>query len=877
MFRTTLAGLLANKVRLLLSSVAIFLGVGFVAGTLVLSASMQQSFMDSFARDAKGVDAAVLTDQGAGGFGGPGGHGGQGGDNSDLLPIAALDAIRAVPGVAAAEGRLSGSAPLLGANGKVITNGDRPGAGMAVAQDAALRGFTLDSGRAPTADSEVVVDQATATAQHFTLGQQVGVVDLNSTVEHFTVVGTIDTGSNKAFSNGSVVGFTTPVAERITGVTGYSQINVRAASGTSPATLVSRISALSQVHGDQVLTGSALATQEADKVVHFTSVFTDALLIFAVVALFVASLVIYNTFTILIAQRMRELALLRCVGASRRQVFGSTLLEAAIVGLLASLLGIVVGVLLALGMMAVLSAFGASFPSTSLVVTPQTALASMLVGTVVTVGSALVPALRSTRVPPVAALGDQYEPPAESRKVGWLRLAIIVVFGSAGLGLAVLGHGDSSGPDGLFKIVGGGCVLFVGVLAAGPLFVGPLTRVFGVIPSLFLGAPAKLATANATRNPFRAASTTAALTIGVTLVTLFTIISASVTASAAATITKHYPFDYQVAPLTGGGRGPGGDGGPVGHGGPNARTVPQSVVAALHARPELNVVAAEYADSLTVNGHDARVTAMDPDAYGTVFLPTLTSGSLADLQPGTIGLDSATLARTGAQAGGTVTVQTPDGGTVNAKVVTVMTSGDAIPEVLMPVADFQRDFRPSGASSVSITAKHGVSTDDSLAAVNAATASDALLTVQSATQYKASLGGGISSVLTFFSALVGLAILIALFGIANTLSLSVIERTRESAMLRAIGLGKGQLRGMLVLEAVQMSLVGAVVGVLLGGLFGWAIMGAFIKGSGGTGVTVYPAGQLVLYVVIAAVAGVVASLLPARRAARTSIVSALAG
>lgn len=864
MLRTTLAGLLAHKVRLLLSSVAIFLGVGFVAGTLVLSASMQQSFFDSFARDAKGVDAAVLSTAAADPYGGQD-------KASDLLPAAALSAVRTVPGVAAAEGRLAGSAPLLGSDGKVITNGGRPGTGFAVGTDPALRGFTLVSGRSPSTDGEVVVDRTTATAQHFTLGQRIGVIDQQSRTAYFTLVGTIDQGASKMFSNGSSVGFTPAEAMRITGTLGYRQINARAAAGVSQSELAARIAALPALHGDQVLTGSALATQEANQVVHFTNVLTDGLLIFAVIALFVAALVIYNTFTILVAQRMRELALLRCVGAGRAQVFGGTLLESAAVGVLASLLGIGVGVLLALGMMAVMSAFGASFPTTALVVSPSTALVSILIGTVVTVGSALLPALRATRVPPVAALGEQYEPSAEGRKAGWVRYGIIAVFGLGGLGLAVAGR-QNGGANGLFLVVAGGCVLFVGLLAAGPLYVGPLTRLVGALPAAVFGTPAKLASANARRNPFRVASTTAALTIGVTLVSMFSVVSSSVSATAAATITAHYPFDFQVAPITGGRGDRGGDA----RGGAGQRTVPPSVVAALRAQPQLGTVAASYSTSATVDGHTLDARAMDASAYGTIFKPTLTYGSLSAVRPGTVALDSDALSRLGVRPGGTVKVATSGAGTLTETVGAVMTAGDSVPQLLLSTADFQRGYAPTGASQVVMLTASGVSASDAQAAIDQATASDPLLQVQSATEYKSSLTSGINGIMTFFSALVGLAIVIALFGIANTLSLSVIERTRESALLRAIGLERRQLRAMLALEAVQMALVGALVGIGLGSLFGWAVMGAFIKSSSAVGVITYPFARLALYFALAAAAGVLASLLPARRAARVSIVDSLA-
>jgi len=324
MLRTVLAGLRYRKGRLALSSLAILLGVAFVTGTLVMGASMNQAYFNSFAAGAKNVDAAVTPPS-------SGSHR-PGSPDAPSVTASVLSQVRAAGGVISAAGRLVGQAPLIGSDGKAVRNGELPGVGINVASDPALRGFTVASGHLPDAADQVAVDKSTAGDEHFRLGQTVKVVDHAGRVRAFRLVGTIDLGVDREFGNSTVTAFQTGTGFSVTGRPGYDQIVARAGPGTSQATLTAAIRALPGMSHYQVQTGSQLATAEADAAVHFTQQFTTAILVFALIALVVACIVIYNTFTILITQRGRELALLRCVGASRGQVFGGTLLESAIVG-----------------------------------------------------------------------------------------------------------------------------------------------------------------------------------------------------------------------------------------------------------------------------------------------------------------------------------------------------------------------------------------------------------------------------------------------------------------------------------------------------------------------------------------------------------------
>jgi len=838
MLATVLAGLRYRKSRLLLSAVAVALGVAFAAGTLLVNASMSASFYAGFAVGAKNVSALAASPRSGNPPGQPGGP---------TVPPAMLRSVRRVAGVAAADGRVIGPAAVLGPDGRVAANGF----GINVAQ-ASLGGFNLVSGHLPAAAGQMDVDKSTAADEHFRLGQAVRVVTSSGVTRTFHLAGTIDLGVNAAFGNAAVLAFQTPVAVSVTGQQGYAMIVARAAPGVSQAALAARIAAAAP--GYEVQTGAQFASEETDAGSHVSRVFSIGLLIFALISLVVACIVIYNTFGILIAQRSREFALLRCVGASRRQVFRGMIGEACAVGLAASAAGVLGGIGLSWVLGRLVTAPG-SAPA-PLVIQPSAVALAAGAGLAVTVAAALLPARAATRIAPVAAAGD-LSAIAVTRKAGWLRAGFAVLTGGLGLALTVAGTRAASGTaGGLVEIAAGGCVFFLAVLALGPLIAPPLIAAFAWLPRwlarrLTAGAATlTLATANARRNPHRVAAATAALTIGVTLMTLFTVVFSSLEASTDAAIAGHYPFDYRVAAS-------------------GTQPVPPRVIEALSRAPGLRMVAAAYRDQTTVNGQEVSVGAYSRDALGTAVKPAMVTGSLSAIGPGTAAVGSGF-------AGGTITVSTPDAGTERLRVVAVYnarTYKTPVPGVLISTADFIRGFRPAGAAYAVIDAAPGVSPAASRAAVTAAIASDPVLSASTLADYKASLNHQVNSILEMVGALLGLAILIALCGISNTLTLSVIERTRESALLRALGLTRGQLRLMLLAEALLMAALAVLLGTALGTGFGSAIIDAFSNSRGGGGVLSVPLGRLALYALIAGVAAVAAAALPARRAARAAIYS----
>lgn len=848
MLRSTLAGLRHRAARLLVSSLAIAAGVAFVAGTLVLGASMNQAFYRNFAAGARNV-AAVVTPEGAQSLR-------LGNPAAPSVPAAGLDTVRRVPGVAAVAGRVLGQAALVGADGTVITNGGQPGLGISVPADPALRGFTVASGHVPTSPGQVAVDTSTAADEHFRVGQRVRVVSQDGTVHSYQLAGTLDFGVNRLYQNSAVVAFATSTAFAVTGQHGYDQIVARATAGVSQAALVARIKAAPGLARYQVQTGAQLASAEATAAVAFTRQFTDAVLIFALISLVVAAIVIYNTFTILVTQRARELALLRCVGATRRQVFAGVLTESLLAGVAASAVGVLAGLGLGWGVQRLLGAFGANVPGGPPTLTLSTVAISVALGLAATLGAALLPARTATRVAPVAALGGSVEPRL-TRRIGWRRGAVAALAGAAGLALTFAGLQHVTGTSGFLLIAAGGCVFFVAVLAVGPVIAPLVTTAAGWLPGRLFGVPARLASTNARRNPHRVAATAAALTIGITLMTVFSVVASSAQASATATMRQHYPFDYTVQARPG-----------------SSQLVPPRILNALSASPALGLVAPYYQATAQVDHVTASVGALGAAGL-RLSTPTMVAGSLAGLRPGTAAIDSTAAGALGARLGRPLTVRTPHAGQIRVRVIAEYAGDNPLPDVLLPAPSFRSAFRPAGPQAIFLNAARGVAAATARAAVSRITATDPVLAVSTLADYKNELARRVDQVLTLFTALLGLSILIALLGIANTLTLSVLERTRESALLRALGLTRGQLRGMLLAEALLMALLGVALGVALGAGFGAAMVHAFIK-SADAGVVSIPYRQIALYVLAGVAAGVLAAVLPARRAARVPVVTAMA-
>ncbi|MEU8247595.1 FtsX-like permease family protein [Nonomuraea sp. NPDC048916] len=826
MLRTALAGLRAHRLRLLLTSLAITLGVGFIAGTFVLTDTVQAGFSQRVTAEADKVGVAVLPEAA-----------------DSPLPVRLLVRVRAVPGVLDAQGLVRGKAPLLGKDGRAV--GDVATTAISIVPGP-LNRATIVSGAGPGSDDQAaVLDKNTAKAHGFQVGDTITVLGPDRREHRFRLVGLLDPGIDQELAYTGALGFTTATAQRMTGEKGFHEIDV---AGADPARLKEAVTEAAGP-GVVVQTGEELAADLARRAGVEMKALSVGLLMFGLVAMLVAALVIYNTFNILVAQRAREMALLRCIGATRGQVFGSILIESVVVGLVSAVLGLLAGYGLGTVTLRVLDAVEAPLPTdATATLSPTTIATGLAIGLVVTVGAALLPARTATRVAPIAALRTQ--PEQRTFRAGLLRVLSAALFLLAGLGTAAVGALVMTPGEqvSLVVVMGGGVLTFLGVLILGPVLVKPLSGLVGWIPGKLFGVPGRLAVDNAGRNPKRAATTTVALTIGVTLMTLISVITASTRVTVAAKLDDQFPIDYLLVTQE------------------RDASIPRSVGAALRGSPELASVVQIRDAAAEVGGNRVEV-----GTFSGPITPDVTAGAMRDLGAGQVAVAGPMAERLGVRIGDTVAVRTKAAGTVSLAVVALLGGDSPLPALTVAEPEFERYFGAVPDSRVLINAGDGVPAERARAVVDAAVAEHPTIKVSSSTEVRGQFDETLDMLLMIITGLLGLAILISLLGIANTLSLSVHERTRESALLRALGLTRAQLRRMLSVEALVLGLIGALVGVALGGVFGWAAMRAMLDGA----LFSAPLGQIALFVVLSGLAGVLAAVLPARRAARASIVGSL--
>ncbi|GAA2859634.1 ABC transporter permease [Streptosporangium fragile] len=839
MLRTTLAGLRAHRLRLALTSLAIALGVGFIAGTFVLTDTIEKGFTQTFSAAADKIDVAVLPL--------PSGERGR----VPTVPEATLEKIRAVDGVADAQGLVRGTSALIGKDGKAA--GDYPTAGISL-PEGPLNRTVIVSGAAPVTATQAVLDEGTARTRGFKIGDTITVLDHRNAQHRFTLVGLFDVGLDQEIGYTGAVGYTTATAREMTGQQGFRAIDVAAAEGVTQERLRDAVAAA--VGADyQVLTGERFAADMAKANGADSGFLTMGLLLFGAVAMFVAALVIYNTFNILVAQRTREMALLRCIGATRGQVFGSILLESAVVGLLSSVAGLLLGYGMGAGALSVLAAFDAPLPVTTAALTPRTIALGLVIGLAVTIGAALLPARSATRVAPIAALRSQVE--EQTFRAGLVRVIVAALFLISGVGTTVAGLTMEHGETALLVVMAGSTLVFLGVLTLGPVIVKPLSAFAGWVPAKLSGVPGRLAVENSRRNPKRSATTTVALTVGVTLMTVISVVTVTARATYTKQLDEQFPVDYMVQTQE------------------RDSSLPRTIAEELRTRPELTSVVA-FRETLAAVGKGAG-TGGGKHEVGTFtaaadFAPKLDTGSLGLLKPGTALVADHLAERFGVGAGDRITVRTAKAGTVALTVVGVSDGDSGLPGVTVPEREFDRYFSGVGDSRVMVNYRDGIDPDRALKVVEAATRPYPTAKVISSTEVRGQFDESLDMMLMVITGLLGLAVLISLLGIANTLSLSVHERTRESALLRALGLTRSQLRHMLSVEALVLGLIGALVGVVLGIVFGWVAAQTMSDDV----VFRLPAPQILAFVALSGLAGVLAAVLPARRAARASIVDSLA-
>jgi putative ABC transport system permease protein len=845
MFTATVRGMLAHKLRLVLTTASIALGVAFLAGTLILTDTMQLAFDQLFGKVSAGTDAVVRThasyDQSAG-------------VSLERAPIAAgiLDRVRKVDGVRAAEGSVTGYALLTDNNGRaILTKGGAPTQGYSLSADKKLRGeVNIRSGHAPTGPGQVAIDATSAEKHHIALGSQIKILFRGPT-ETFTVVGTVGYGSSKDLGGTTSAYFDTATAARVLGTPGrYDSIGVSAVAGVTPAQLAKRIDAVLP-QGAEAVTGAKVAQESSDAVKKNLSFVTVLFSVFAGVALFVGSFIIWNTFTMIVTQRSREIALLRAVGATRRQVLRNLLTEALLLGVLSSAVGVGLGVGVARGLTKLMDLVGLTLPSTAEQIEPRTIWVSMLVGTLVTVVAALIPARRATKVLPVEALR---EATPGGGKPSRLRGVIGFVF--TGLGLTGVLTGLYSGSGG-FALGFGVLGVIVGVMTLLPLAVRPLALAIGR-PLRWRGVSGELAQQNAMRNPRRTSSTAAALMIGLTLVVSMGVFASSLKASFGAILDDSTRASLFLTPSSS-----------------QADGFSPEVTKVVAVVPGVKAVSAVSFGQARFNGSSQFYSSIDPATAGQALDLQVSSGSIAATGVNGVIIKKKVARANGLKVGDIVPAEFAGTGKHDLKVTAIFDrNGSFIDSSYIISLAGQDAYEGKRLDSTGLVLlDKGASLHKVRDSITTALADHPDAQVLDQKGFEKASTGFIDQLLVFVTAMLLLAVVIALLGIVNTLALSVYERTRELGLLRAVGMTKAQVKAMVRWESVMISLIGAIAGALLGIGLG-LVLSQSLKDQGITAISV-PVLQVVTYVALAAVAGIVAALGPSRGAARVDVLKAV--
>jgi len=838
MLRVTLRGVRSHRLRFLLTAVAVMLGVSLVAGTYVLTDSLNGTFNSIVEQGTVGTDVQVRgVASEAKAF-----------DGTPLrapLPISLADKLETVDGVDRVSPDIQGTAILVGKDGTAVRNAGAPTFGFAFHNDDPV--IKLVQGRGPENKSEIAVESSTLKRADLSVGDQTKAL-IGNTPETVTIVGEVSFGAGLA---GATLLFLDPkTAETTFAPDGTVQsFTVQGASGLSQTELRDRV-ATALPPTAQAVTGTTVKAEnkkQFEQALGFISIF---LLVFAGVSLFVGAFIIANTFSMLVAQRTRELALLRAIGASRGQVLRVVLGEAAVLGLIGSLFGLGVGILLAAGLKALFNAFGLEI-SGGLPVETRTVVVSLLVGTVVTLVSAVLPAIRASRVAPVAAMRDDVAPPVG----GVFRRGIVgLVFVLAGFALLVPGVTQD---DVQWLLVGiGAALIVIGSLVAAPATTRPVIRVVASPFILIAGTIGKLARANSLRNPRRTATTASALMIGLALMAAVSVIASSTKASVADIVETQLTADY----VLNGGQAP----------------FPVTVAENVAKLPDVASVATLGAVQVVVDKKSLFAMSSDPQGIADNIKVEMAAGSLDSLNAGQIVISKTLADDQGWKVG---TVINAAVGAIKQQSLTVggifednqVLSGElVIPRPLYTKAvpsAMQGDF------AVYVKAKPGADQAQLRTELTNAVKPFLVVSVQNSAEFTDSQAAQVNVLLYTIYLLLALSVVIAVLGIVNTLALSVFERTREIGLLRAVGMTRRQLRRMITVESISTAVFGAVLGAVLGLVLGITVQ--YGLRSEGLDTLSIPWASLVIVLIAAALAGMVAAVLPAWRAVRLDVLRAI--
>lgn len=847
MLRATWRGLAAHRLRVLLTTLAIAIGVALMAGTYILTDTINASYSKLVGAAFSGSSEVVLPAQPLGA-----------GNGVQLSPItpATVARVRGVPGVSKAAGEVLSHVSMFGAKGQALgSSSDDFVTGVVSPPFEVLAPVR---GRFPSRPGEVAVDQATATRYGLRLGQLVGVSGAGP-ARQYRLVGTVRLADSASFAGAGVALVTLPEAQLLAGETGhFDEVNVAGQPGTSAFHLSQRLRA-ALPHNVLVRTNAQEISSLANSFAGDLGFFRNFLLIFAYVSLFVGGFIILNTFSVTVAQRTREIGLLRAMGASRRQIRRSVVGESALLGLVGGAAGLGFGVGLAPGLDNIFKAFGASLPDNGTVLETRTVVVSLVAGVVVSVGAALVPALRATRIPPVAAMRDGFEvaPGRLARQATAISAAVLLA------GVAMVVSGIAATGSGILAGTGA-LAVFVGIALLSPKLVPALARLTGTVVA-WRGVTGSLARENARRQPGRTAATSAALMVGLALVTFVSVLASGTKVTIDSFVSRAFAGNLVVESSSS-----------------NNQGIPASLATALRSVPGVGVVAPVSSSEASIAGVKGvqSVTGVPPD-LGRLYKVEWDAGQPSALvATGRAGASTAVLSQSFAKAwhfhlGSAVSLVSPSGRHLRLVVDGIVSDkAQLLGAITISRSLVQQDFAQRNDSVDFIGYARGAS-GAAVQPVVSRLLQEQYPQAQALTldQYEKQVAAQVNSLLGLVYVLLALAVVVALFGLVNTLALAVHERKREIGLLRAVGASQRQIRQVVRYESVITALIGAVIGLAVGTLFA-VTLAQWLVGSGF--VLSIPVLTMLVLAVLAALAGVVAGVVPARRAARLDILSAIA-
>jgi len=854
MFQVALKGLLGHKLRMLLTAFSIIIGVSFVAGSYIFTDSIGTTF-DGIIDDVyTSVDVVVRPD--AEDLNSVG----EGIDESVVEQLSSINEIKSIQGevaglafVALDDGTLTGA-----------SNGP-PSLGFGWGENSSLSPLSVreGNGRPPESMGEVAIDLNTAKNKNISIGNVLSIQGGDSPLREFEVVGLLSFGETDSLAGATLVVFEFSEAQELFGLEGrLSQISISAEEGVSPEELRDLVAA-KVPSGVETIVGEQQRSEELDEIGSGLNIITTALLSFAGVSVFVGSFIIQNTFRIVISQRSKELALLRAIGALRSQIIRLVAYEAFIVSIVASIAGIFAGMGLSILVRAVINMAGVGLPDGPLTIEPRTVYVSMVVGVIVTMVSAILPAIKASRVAPVEAMRDfEASTPRRSLRV---RAAVGLLIVTVGAGALMYGL-FSSAANPVYYVGTGAAIMFLGVSVIAPLLSGVIANLIGYVTDAVYGLVGKIAKQNAKRSPRRTASTASALMIGVALVSFATIFASSAKATIDEVFVKSFPGDVLISSkLLGSGPGD-----------LFENVLPSDIGEKVNELSEVDLVTGVKYDGTTIkvngNTEPELVIGIDPATFNSAFKLDPTGGDYDSLTKNTIFIRQAKLGEFSLTIGDDISLEFAKTGVVDFKISGSFTEAFDSP-FLLSNETFVENSPISDDLILVANISSGTSIPDGREAITNSLEGYPIVQVQDKNELISTTRTQIDQALQLLSALLGFAIIIAILGITNTLTLSVSERTREIGMLRAVGMTRRQVRKMIRIESIIIAVFGAILGVVMGIFFAWAILKS-LEDLGFTAFSV-PLVQIAIYLAAAALAGVFAAILPSFRASRMNILDAI--